>query len=406
MPETNTTEVVEPIKAPVTTENAVLPELNQNKIAEIVSNNTVVIDEKMKQAQVNAQQVQEFLETNLKTIFDSQNQTVTAIWELFRKVVDIDEIKNSLKDMINTFAIEKTDIIWQTITTVDDNLKDINPFVKTVRNSIENGVSFWHKMLWGSAKKEISEALQWLAGRVESLSNTFNEAKLSLDKNEVLLTQLVPKVWYRIAKLEGMSKALTTINTSITHEPTKQMISSLISEFTNLAVLQRDSLTRLMLLTVMNWNSKLVLQATEVEVFVSLEPLIWENIIGWEQVKIYELRSKVRSWLDALRNNSISNIDKIMAMSEQAKVDLKISMEQAAQRIETMIAKANQHEKNLAVAQKAIDDYAPILQQTVDNLDTKIKDYALSQKNSAEATANIMKSMSDETAELKTLAKV
>jgi hypothetical protein len=83
----------------------------------------------------------------------------------------------------------------------------------------------------------------------------------------------------RIKKIDAMTAALETIVLFATDDNTKKILQDLIAELTNISGLQKESMARLMMLSMMNGNAKLVLQATEVETITTLQPLIIENIV-------------------------------------------------------------------------------------------------------------------------------
>lgn len=362
------------------TENLALPLVNTQ---EVISNPDVqkIIDEQMKTSTARWQELKDFLENWLQKLFADQNKTSEQVDEIFKQVVEIDEIKQSTKDIINTYQSVDNEAVGKALKQIDNDLTEIKPLVAKLKDSIEWTAWFFKRLFSWSNKKIFLSSLQWLAWRIDSIDWVFENCDVNLKKNEQVLWSLVPEIGFRISKIDGMIKALEIILWITTDENAKKIISNLRDELLNMSGIQKESLSRLMLLSVMNWNSKLVLQASRVEVLMSLQPLIAENIIWANQKKVYEMRDKVREWINSLREGSKQNITDIMNLEESEKAKLKTRLDEVTANIDWVVEKSKQHQQNMEKAQKLINDYLPEYKSKVEKLENRI--YEIGQQSSS-----------------------
>lgn len=376
-----------------------LPKVDTSAIIAAPQVQTVIAQE-MQKWDLQWQKIEQFLKDGLERLFANQNSNIEQINQIFAEVVELDKVKQSTKDVINFYEGYDSEVVNTTLKTMDNDLNEIKPLVAKLKDSIDGSVWFIKRLLFGGEKKLFLSSLQGIAGRIDSLDFAFEKTDENLKKNEYVLSTLIPEIGVRIAKIDAMIAALQTIVSTLEDEKAVQLLKTLIDELTNMSWIQKESLSRLTLLAVMNGNSKLVLQSTRVEVFMGLQPLIVENIVGGNQKKVYEMRQKARAWLNALREWSKKNIEDIMHMEHEDKLAFKQRLEEISNNIDWVIQKSKTHQTNMQQAQRVIDEYMPWYKQKVTELENGIYETATQMDSFSQASSTIIDKLKSEEKEL------
>jgi len=361
---------------------------------------TSIIQQNLEKWNQEWQELKQFLETGLINLFSENNRTVEQINKIFAQVIDLDEAKNEIKKVLAEYEKFDNDSVTWAIRKIDNELTEIKPMLGNMRNSIEWTVGFFKSLFAWWKNKLFTSTIQWISGRVDSISSVFESYGNALSKNEDVLRSLLPAIWLRIKKIDAMNSALEIIVSQTDDINAKKILNDLSAELTNISWLQKESMARLMMLSMMNWNAKLVLQATEVETITTLQPLIIENVVWWTQKKAYELRDKAREWLKQMRESSKANIDSIMK-SEQSEKEKQVQrLQEITSNIDRVLDRSASHRKVMENANKLLSDYMPTYKEKINKLENGIVDMGKNSQDFVVASQKLIDQMSVEKAEL------
>jgi len=202
----------------------------------------------------------------------------------------------------------------------------------------------------------------------------------------------------RIAKLKGMSLALTTVVDTQTDLPdgTKNILTSLATQMESLAANQLSDLQKLSVLVQINVNNKLMLVTTEKKVITKITSSILVNFVAGSESSIKEMVASVDNALDALDAENKEQIKSLMTATEEEKLRVKSEMATSLANIEELALDITNHNKRMEEINKQIKDFLPEYRERVAKAEKGVYETF---DTSNESSAMILKALTAEATE-------
>lgn len=347
-----------------------------------------VIAQELEQGEESAKLLQDYIADSLKKLFDGQNKNLNQVDEIFEQIVDSEAAKASLKKILQTYKDVDNSSVDTAIRTMDVQMNEMSPLMDKLKTSVES-IGGWFSSFRGNAKELFNASLTGIEGRIDTIDMALVNAEQLLNLNEQVLQSEISETAYHIVKHDAMANALSAVLKTLPQgTDAYRLVANLRDRIMSTSGMLRSSFSRLTLISINNENSKLVVKSVKATLWVTLKPLIIENITSGTQAKAYQLEAITMKHLGGLGAQSKLNIQNIMKMEEEGRKALLLSLKTTVDDMDWVLNTAKEHSKNLDVVQAEIDDFIPTFQENVDRLDKGVLEM-LESKNSISDAAKL-----------------
>jgi len=331
-----------------------------------------IIAEEMKNGEESAKALESYVAESLQKLFDGQNKNLNQVDEIFEQIVDTEGSKASLKRILQTYKDVDNTSVDQAIKTMDLEMNKISPLMGKLKGSVESIGGFLSRFT-GNAKELFHASLTGIESRIDTIDGALINAEKLLNLNEGVLQDELSETAYHIVKHDAMANALTAVlKTLPQNTDAYRLVANLRDRILSTAGMLRSSFARLTLISINNENSKLVVKSVKATLWVTLKPLIIENLTSGTQSKVYELEKTAMASLNKLSESSKLNISNIQKMEEEGRKALLKNLNDTVDNLDWVIQSAKTHADNMNNIQKEIDAYIPEFQDKVEKLDAGI----------------------------------
>lgn len=150
----------------------------------------------------------------------------------------------------------------------------------------------------------------------------------------------------------------------------------------------------------MNWNSQLLLKATQFKVFGVMPSLLALNFVLSTQDKVNEVSDIWDTFMKEMVEASKTQLDKNMMSEVEAKQKMIVQLQTITADIERLQQRAESHKQHLSQAQKSLDEYMPIYKDKIAQLDASMYQTSISQDDFLKVSSTIINTMEHQQEEL------
>lgn len=381
-----------------------LPKVNP---VDILKNEAVqeVISTTVAQWVATQAEIEKYYKDGLQAMFANQNMTLEEFTKVFNQVVDIEQAKADAKAVIDAYSQTAwTANITEALKTLDEELNEINPMFKKIKRTLEWGAGFFDRIVfffkkmfggWG-VDDVVTTTLEWIKGRVDSIEEAFGKYEQQLILNQMTSEKFIPSLGVEIYKTDGMAKALEAVNKTVEHQWTQEFLNNMIAQLNIISGIKKGNLQRFIMAARMNGNSQLLLKATEFKVFGVMPSLLALNFVLATQKKVNEVSDIWDKFMEEMVEASKTQLDNNMMSEIDAKNKMIAQLKKITSDIDRLENRVSTHKSNLALAQKALDDYMPIYREKIKKLDESIFDTNISDSDFLKVSASIINKMNEQ----------
>ncbi len=389
---------------PSETTTLVLPKVNP---VDILKDSAVqeVIKTTVENGVATQEEIEKYYRDGLQAMFANQNMTLEEFTKVFNQVVDIDQAKADAKSVIDAYAKTAwTADITEALKTLDEELNEINPMFKKIKRTLEWGawffdrIAFFFKKMFGGwwVDDVVTTTLEWIKWRVDSIDEAFWKYEQQLILNQMTSEKFIPSLGVEIYKTDGMAKALESVNKTVEHQGTKEFLNNMVSQLHVISWIKKGNLQRFIMAARMNGNSQLLLKATEFKVFGVMPSLLALNFVLATQKKVNEVSDIWDKFMEEMVEASKTQLDSNMISEVDAKNKMIAQLKKITSDIDWLENRVSTHKSNIALAQKALDDYMPIYREKIQKLDESIFDTNISDDDFLQVSSTIIEKMNEQ----------
>ncbi len=355
-----------------------------------------------------AEEIEAYYKDGLEKMFANQNMTLEEFTKVFNQVIDLDAAKADAKQVIQSYIDEWSNSeVTEALKILDEELREINPLFKKIKRALEGSAGFFGRIrlffrnLFGGKNDDlVTSTLEWIKGRVDSVEEAFERYEDKLMLNQTTAEKYIPNLGVEIYKLDGMAKALEAVNTKVDHDGTKEFLNNMIGQLHTISWIKKWNLQRFIMAARMNWNSQLLLKATQFKVFGVMPSLLALNFVLATQKKVNEVSDIADKFMEEMIEASKTQLDENMLSEVEAKDKMVAQLQQITSDIDRLENRVSDHRSQMSQAQQALDSYMPIYKEKIEELNQSIFDTNISDSDFLKVSETIINKMEEQKMEL------